>query len=159
LTTTGRRADDRAGSTFEERIIMKWLFGRARSVLPLLAATACGGSDETEGEKVCGEVDAKLAECNLQLPSGTRCNDKGDDATLCAARCLVDASCADIVSDEADTSYVRCVAACSGASPDDFICASGNAFVPAAGVCDGVSQCPDGSDEAGCDGAADGGTP
>ena len=49
-----------------------------------------------------------------------------------------------------------CIAICSGAKPDDFICKDGTEFLDKSGVCNGRVQCSDGSDEADC-GAADGG--
>jgi hypothetical protein len=90
-------------------------------------------------------VAAKLDDCRLELPSGTRCNEKGDKKTLCAARCSVDAMCSDILSDAKDTAYVRCGGLLGGSAPDDFICASGSAFLPRTGVCDGTPGAPPGA--------------
>jgi hypothetical protein len=139
---------------------MNAIFQRGRCLLLCaVGLVGCGGGDdeETEGEKVCRAIAAKLDECNRQLPAGTRCNDQGDEEVLCVGRCFAEASCAEIASSSADTDYIRCVAACSGAQPGDFICASGTAYVPAAAVCDGVAQCPDESDEADCESGADAG--
>lgn len=67
------------------------------------------------------------------------------------------ADCNQLVQTQPVGTYLDCIASCSGAGPDDFVCADGRQFVRMAGVCDGQYQCLDGSDEVGCsDGGADG---
>ena len=116
----------------------------------------CGSDEETSGEKICRQVEAKLTECGLMIDPAFRC--RADTATQqCAGQCLIDAPCAELTSNATDTNYIRCQAECSGAGPDDFICANGEAFLPQSELCNGVPQCPDGSDETSC-GAPDAGT-
>lgn len=115
-------------------------------VAPLCLAQ-CGGDEESAGEKACKRVAAKLEECSLMLPVGSKCSAE-TSLEICAANCMADAPCAEISSDAIDTGYFRCTVECQGAGPDDFICASGTAYLPRAGVCNGTPQCPDGSDEA-----------
>ena len=120
--------------------------------LQLWLASGCGGDDPpSEGEKACQELEAKLDECML-TPQGTQvvCN---EDAP-CAVHCAVMAECSQLAAGAPSGTYGSCVAACSGAAPDDFICANGRQFVKKQGVCDGQFQCLDGSDEANCPGAA-----
>jgi hypothetical protein len=132
-----------------------------RILIFTLCVVGCGGGDddsETRGERLCRQVVDKLDSCNLELQASTRCNEDAAEAVLCAAQCAIDAPCGELTTMGSETTYMRCVATCSGAGPEDFICDDGAGFLPAAGVCDGVSQCPDGSDEAQCGGPTDAGT-
>jgi hypothetical protein len=116
----------------------------------LCGLSACGSDDDTNpNAQLCEDVRAKLQECNKPVSSG-QCREDVSEAVLCAARCTVAAECAQINAPATDNPYYRCVAECSGAPPDAFICADGSVFVAAQGVCDGTPQCPDGSDEANC---------
>lgn len=124
-------------------------------LIGFLCIINCGEGEESEGEKVCDKLEAKLAECNLTYEPGLQC--KADDSLeICLLNCLIGASCKAVKDQKSDIELVRCNARCSGAGPDDFICADGKAFVLSAAVCDGMYQCLDGSDEADCD-AADAG--
>ena len=119
--------------------------------LCLLAAllSACGGDDEpSDGEQACKELRAKLAECGFTTQA--TCNEREP----CAVRCGVMAECSQLMAGTPSGSFASCIAVCSGAQPDDFICADGRAYLKKEGVCDGQFQCLDGSDEANCPGAA-----
>jgi len=122
---------------------------RIWTLIPLVTALACGsdggsGGGQSAGEKACKDFEAKLTQCQL-VASGT-C----DTNEPCVAECAAKADCTQLTENPPTGSYLSCVAACSGAGPDDFICKDGKAFVKKAGVCDGQFQCLDGSDEAGC---------
>ena len=124
---------------------------RRALTMALLLACACGGEDEpTEGEQACDELEDKLAECRLTT-NGT-CNEDQP----CVVRCAIDADCAQLTMSPPTGSYLACVAGCSGAGPDDFICMDGRGFVAKTGMCDGLYQCMDGSDEADCGTAGNG---
>lgn len=120
--------------------------------LLFLAAVACGCGDDDEESQLCQDLRAKITECNLDIDTSRGCNASPSEDVECAARCLVEAQCTDIVGPPSANPYYQCNAACVGASPDDFVCADGSGFLPQAGVCDGQLQCPDGSDEANCSG-------
>jgi len=107
---------------------------------------ACGSSDSgpSEGDKACQDLQAKYQQCQL-TPAGA-C----DPSDVCAVRCMANASCAELQSPSPMGSYQACIAACSGAGPNDVFCADGKTPVPKTQICDGQRQCPDGSDETGC---------
>ena len=128
----------------------------ALAFLICATAFACGGENESSGpseaDVLCEALDKKVVECGL----GTAVNCGVGEACM---RCAVDADCAQISGAVEGNPYYACLAECSGASLDDFICADGSGFVsrrgdadggPGGGVCDGIPQCPDGSDEATC---------
>jgi hypothetical protein len=117
---------------------------RVWALIPLIVI-ACGSSDgPSSGEKACQDLAAKLAQCHLM--NAAACN----PAQACVVECAAQAECAQLTSPVPSGSYLSCVAACSGAGPDDFICKDARAFIPKGAVCDGRAQCPDGSDEADC---------
>lgn len=116
----------------------------ATTVLLALAAACSSGSTQDDGQRPCQDLAAKLAQCKLSA-QGT-CNSNEPCAVECAAR----ADCAQLTAAMPTGSYLACIAACSGAGPDDFICRDGKGFLNKAAVCDGRAQCPDGSDEADC---------
>jgi hypothetical protein len=117
-------------------------------VLGLLCGCSSSDSGPSDGEKACQELQAKLTECHLTGECNTN--------EPCAVRCAANAECAEIGTLPTTGPYFDCIAACSGAGPDDFICADRQHFLNKRFVCDGRPQCPDGSDEKGC-GAADAG--
>ena len=130
----------------------KWIF----VAVPLVCAAGCGSKDTNKNSRVCGQVRDKIAECHLNGVAA--CDQNTSDAVICSAQCLVDAQCAQITASAKNNPYYVCIAKCSGAAPGDFICYDGSGFLPKAGVCDGVRQCPDGSDESACAKPADAGT-
>jgi len=115
----------------------------------------CGGDDESgsSSDKLCKEVDAKVAECNVTFGSGSCQADSALEK--CLAQCVVDSPCASLTDDSAESAFVRCGFACQGATADWFICADGQRAIEPRGICDGNFDCGDGSDEASC--AGDGG--
>lgn len=119
----------------------------ALALLICATAFACGGENESnepsEAELLCDALDNKVVECGLDTAKNCAV---GEACMLCA----VDADCAQISGAVDGNPYYACLAECSGASPDDFICADRSGFVAEPGVCDGIPQCPDGSDEATC---------
>jgi hypothetical protein len=119
-----------------------------------LATAACSSdshSNKNDGVAgVCEDVKAKVVECKLNVDTSGPCNANVDEVTVCSAKCAVKASCNEINGPPTGNAYYQCLAVCSGGSGDDFICADGTSFLAKAGVCDGVAQCPDGSDEASC---------
>jgi len=116
-----------------------------------LAAGACGSDSDTgENTALCEDLNAKVTECRLNIDISGSCKTDVAKEILCAAKCAVKASCAEITGPAMSNAYYQCLAVCSGGSADDFICADGSAFLPQRGVCDGAAQCPDGSDEANC---------
>jgi hypothetical protein len=123
--------------------------------IPVLALLlACGGSDTpSEGDMACKELAAKLAECHLTTRGV--CN----TGEPCGVRCAAMATCSQLTDAKASGSYLSCIRACSGAGPDDFVCADQRQFLNKSGVCDGRFQCLDGSDEADCGASGDAGSP
>jgi hypothetical protein len=121
---------------------VKWVW-----VLGLLGF-ACGA--ENDNEELCDQVRAKVAECRLNANVSGECREEASEAVLCGARCVANAECSQLTGAAANNPYYRCLALCSGAKADDFICNDGKGFLPKSGVCDGAAQCPDASDEAGC---------
>jgi len=121
------------------------------TIFSLVVTASCSSdSGPSEGEKACQDLQAKLAECQLTLQGTCNSNEP------CAVECAAKSDCAQLTASAPTGSYLTCVAACSGAGQNDFICKDGKAFVNKAAVCDGKPQCPDGSDEADC-GAKDSG--
>jgi hypothetical protein len=121
------------------------------SVLSLALVTACSGKDEpTSGERACRDLQAKLSECLLLAAC--------DSNQPCAAECAAHAECADLTASVPSGSYLACLAVCSGAGPDDFVCKDAKGFVHQSAVCNGQYECRDGSDEANCGAASSAGT-
>ena len=54
---------------------MRYTIAMSAMLIGMLFLTHCGDGDngETEGEKVCKKVEAKLAGCKLTFPPGTQC--------------------------------------------------------------------------------------
>jgi hypothetical protein len=119
-------------------------------LLLVVALAACGEDEKSEGEKACDDFKDKLAECRLMTAG--QCN----TSQPCVVRCGVNAPCNELAP-QPSGGLLQCIAACSGAKPDDFVCKDGRQFVAKTGVCDGMFQCLDGSDEANCAGAGSGG--
>jgi hypothetical protein len=119
-----------------------------RALLPLaqfMVVVACGNSDDkSAGDKACEDLSARLASCSLTIQGV--CN----SSEPCAVDCAAQASCDQLKASVPSGSFLSCVAACSGAAPDDFVCKDAKGFVKKAGVCDGTPQCLDQSDEADC---------
>jgi hypothetical protein len=116
------------------------------AICSVLVVGGCGNDDvgPTEAEKACQELEAKLQKCGLT--SGGTCNSQEP----CVVKCALNAECAQISQRPPTGSYLDCIAVCSGAGPDDFICKDGTQFVRKPGVCDGQFHCRDGSDEENC---------
>jgi hypothetical protein len=111
----------------------------------LLLIAGCGSDTATStGERACQDLQAKVAACGLNSAGG--CNPEH----ACSAECAAHASCDQLKAGTPSGSYLSCVAACSGAGPGDFVCNDASGYVKQAGVCDGVAQCHDGSDERNC---------
>lgn len=123
------------------------------AALLVALAAGCSGDSKSAGQKACADLATKLSQCQLTLPAGRSCN----TGNPCVVECAVNATCEELAASPPKGAYLACVAACSGAGPTDFVCASGTAYVPRAAVCDGTPQCPDGSDEKSC-GAPDAGS-
>jgi hypothetical protein len=122
-------------------------------LMPAILLMASCSSDKStgEGDKACQDLQAKLIECKL-VEQGV-CN----TAEPCAVECAAHADCDQLKAGTPSGGYLTCVAACSGAGPTDFICKDASGYVKQPGVCDGIRQCPDGSDEANCSDAGTGG--
>lgn len=140
-----------------QRALQSGRFGRIwTSALGLsfaLLSLGCGDdSDDTAdaNEQLCMDLTDKLEECKSTLDTSMGCRSTPTDAERCSAECVVQGKCAEITGKPGDNSFYRCLAACSGADPDAFICLDGRGYLAARGVCDGEKQCPDGSDEADC---------
>jgi hypothetical protein len=121
-----------------------------RVLCVVVVAAGCGGSDDSEVEALCDDLREKIRECNINVDTSGGCNTDASEAVKCSAQCIIDADCEQVTGAPQNNSFYECQAVCSGASPDDFICADGSGFLPQAGVCDGTEQCPDASDEADC---------
>jgi hypothetical protein len=116
-------------------------------ILGMLSLTHCG---DTEGEKACKRLNAKLKKCKLEYVAGEKCGAK-TDVRICVVNCMIKAPCDELENENTDSDLIRCEAECSGAGPDDFICADGMEFLSPEFVCDEEPDCTDGSDEANCD--------
>jgi hypothetical protein len=116
---------------------------RVWTLIPCVIIACSSSSEPSSGEKACQDLTAKLAQCHLMV-AGT-CN----PAQACVVECAAQADCSQLTATPSG-SYLACIASCSGAGPDDFICKDARAFIHKSAVCDGRAQCPDGSDEADC---------
>jgi hypothetical protein len=81
-----------------------------------------------------------------------------NDDQPCAVRCYARGECSEISGPMPTGSVLQCLAMCSGAGSDDFVCADGRQFVNQRAMCDGQFHCLDGSDEMGCPGGGTAGT-
>ena len=120
----------------------------------VIVVVACGGGgDEAEVdpvEQLCDDAKDKAEECNQALDTSGGClTDPGEDV-ICSVRCMVDADCDQLFGPREKNSYYVCQATCDGLGPDDFLCDDVSGFLSPNGECNGVPECPDGSDEAAC---------
>lgn len=122
---------------------------------------ACGG-DGDEGGRICDSVTSHLRECGLLSTGATTCDvpEEQREAASCAQACLSKTDCAtlsllvcstDVPTTAGAVSFNDCATQC--AERFGFHCADpqdGPVAVPRDFVCDGESDCADGSDESGC---------
>ena len=112
------------------------------------SASAGGGS----GGDPCAAASAHLAECAASVPI-TTC-DATDPGWACQAPCLLDASCSDLQrvaqnpTPDPSLQVGLCQLAC--ATPTAVTACANGVLIYASQVCDGTTQCTDGSDEVGC---------
>jgi len=119
------------------------------------ATLTCTTPTAPEAGVACRNATDTLFSCGF-LPGGvlTSCLDRTEYGA-CEKSCFADAACADLTdyfcSDTTDASspVSRCLADCAPLS-DAFPCPTGSEVVPGNALCDGYSDCSDGSDETGC---------
>ncbi len=130
---------------------------RYRELILTLAATAafgiaCSSGGTTRGggtgtDAACSSAAAKLRSCNLLSEGAVDCE---GEITDCHADCFAAAACAELETtlcgpDDVQTTVATCLDGCA----PQFTCTSGET-IDANWQCDGMDDCADGSDEAGC---------
>lgn len=104
--------------------------GTVCGLVLVIAVLACGDDDGAAGvgggNTVCDQAGAKYATCNPDAGGGTggtggTPSDAGmidcTGTTACAAQCVVDNSCAEIMSTNFSGPFFMCVIACQQAMP------------------------------------------
>lgn len=126
-------------------------------VAPDTGAVADAGPDATQTDGGFAErLSARLSECNLLSQPGKLSDELSLDTAeqRCAASCLFDAHCDDVMAEvcEGTTSptsaYTSCVLKCFSFSIVECVTVVGTTNIVAS--CDGFAQCMDGADEANC---------
>jgi len=96
----------------------------------------------------CGGYQARLRDCGILTEGVKQCSDPEDDTARCIFECLSLASCQILANVECESELAYPLSTCFDACAT-FECNSGES-IPALSVCDGLSDCVDGSDEAMC---------
>jgi hypothetical protein len=116
----------------------------------VLGGAGCSSSD-SGGGGYCETYASRVHECGAAGPGRISCVDYFDKTEICETGCIRDATCTDLVSQYcgADSPVLVCLKKCDGSK--QFTCSDGE-VLDVYSRCNGVSQCSDGGDEAGCNG-------
>lgn len=122
------------------------------------AGTASGDAGTRSDSQLATDTTAKLMQCNAydgppRDPSDEKIEDEFD---RCAARCVIEASCASLTEflcseqePSASNPALLCFKKCPQHPSDGYACSNGTK-IPKSSQCDGFADCEDGADENGC---------